>query len=75
MNGAVLFQDGPLLYQVRLQEQLPEHPQPLRHVLPTLLGVTVASLHREAGGNSGSEKNSSHTDSANSSAGGMVQKP
>lgn len=39
-------------------------------------GATVAfSLHREAGGNNGRAKNSSQTESANSSAGGIGQKP
>ena len=40
-----------------------------------LVGETEPSLHRDMGGKSGRLKNSSHTFSANSSAGGMGQKP
>ena len=47
--------------------------QPVLHAL--LRRHTSSLLHSEAGGKRGSEKNSSHTFSANSSQGGMGQKP
>ena len=51
---------------VQPDEHLPQ--QQLLQVLPPALSQLVA-------GNSGSEKNSSHTDSANSSQGGIAHRP
>ena len=75
-------QNGPRrIYQVvvvapvRARVQPQPFPQPqLQRVQPVWLAVESSS-HSVAGGKSGSEKNSSHTESANSSQGGMGQKP
>lgn len=72
--------DGAHFIYRRQPQELP-HPQPLdvpqRFVLPqvqpTLLALTLPVLQADAVGNSGREKNSVQTLSANSSAGGIAQ--
>lgn len=59
-----------------LQELLPQEEQDTRpQVQRTFEADSVPSLHRDDWGYSGRLKNSSHTESENSSAGGMLQKP
>ena len=48
---------------------------PSRVVQAQVLAAAVSASAQAEGGNSGREKNSSHTFSANSSQGGMLQKP
>ena len=59
----------------RLFTQLPFHVVQGQEALPTAADAELLSVVQADCGNSGRLKNSSHTFSANSSQGGMEQKP